>query len=174
MSRYLKPFSTPTSASTLLAQKRKAGPELQVMGFEDDPDAPQDLLSKLDRLAAETDRVAGTARPLRLPECSRWDATGATRPGAGVSTAESGRPGPSSSEDISRTRTGLSADATASSFQLDTNRHNSTSSANSMLLAEHHERVEATSASAAKRPAQSRFTRLLGKPSWLSESDTTG
>ncbi|SPO26563.1 related to HFM1 - DNA/RNA helicase [Ustilago trichophora] len=174
MSRYLKPFSAPTSAPTLLAQKRKVGTELQVMDFEDDPDAPQDLLSKLDRLAAETDRVAATARPLELPGYSRWDATGATRPGAGVSTAESGRPGPSSSEDISRTRTDLSADATASSFQLGSNRHNSASSTNSMALAENHECVEATSASAAKKPAQCRFTRLLGKPSWLSGSDTTG
>ncbi|SPO26839.1 related to HFM1 - DNA/RNA helicase [Ustilago trichophora] len=175
ISRYLKPFPTPpTSASTLLAQKRKAGVELQDMDFEDDPDAPQDLLSKLDRLAAETDRVAGTARPLKLPGYSRGDATGATRHGAGVNTSESGRPGPSCSEDSSRIRTDLGADAKASSFQLDTDRRNRMTSAESMLLAESQEHVEATSASAAKRPAQSRFTRLLGKPSWLSGSDNTG
>nr|DBA11282.1 TPA_inf: MER3 [Kalmanozyma brasiliensis] len=62
--RYLKPASTPSGSSTAITQKRKA--ELEP-ALAYDLEAPQDLLSRLDRQEAEYDRMHGTTQPLQMP-----------------------------------------------------------------------------------------------------------
>ena len=160
-------FVSPTSASKVIAQKRKAESELSDIDFEDDPNAPQDLLSRLDRLTAEVDRAASITQPLVMPQRQRDAArmeeeqddmaTGATEPA---------RPRLRAAELLGRARSRIGSDAGASNFRFGTG--GQTSSASPF-----NEAADSTSTVTVNRPAQRRFLSNLDKPSWLGGSDAS-
>ncbi|SNX84863.1 related to HFM1 - DNA/RNA helicase [Melanopsichium pennsylvanicum] len=149
------------------AQKRKAPLDLEL---EDDPDAPRDLLSKLDRLAAEADRIAGSSEPLVMPIRRQDELASAreARTGDSNNVASPSRPARSSIELLSRASSSLGASAGARLI-----RPNSASGASSSLPAEPLGLHGRPSAPSVQRPAQNRFLKRLGAPSWLDGSDAT-
>ena len=160
MSRYLRPASTLTSTPALVAQKRKADLDLEVADLEDDLDGPQDLLSRLDRLDAETDRLAGIPRPLQMPP----------RPRAPIHDAYEGGlkdgdlPSLESFQDRSPACSGMESGTEISRPHFGPVPAPPTSD----------EHAAEPASPALQRPAQHRFLKLVGRPSWLGSSDTTG
>lgn len=160
--RCSNPFIKPASILEVLRQKRKADESLF-----DAMDDTEDFLSRLDRLSENADRVAGVAKPLEMPRRTLQlpSRSEATRKATETTSSNRLR----AIELLESTRSSTDAEAATQSSQ-----HRVESWANAQRtqapqFMETHS--EGSSASVVGRPAQSRFLKSLGTPSWLSGSD---
>ncbi|CBQ73764.1 related to HFM1-DNA/RNA helicase [Sporisorium reilianum SRZ2] len=173
LSRYLKPVGTPSGGSGTLSHKRKADLDLMI-----DAEAPQDLLSRLDRQDAEYEQVFGMPDALMMPSRKRAGSTSASaalgissagmRASASESLQQERR---STAELLARARSDFGAEAVPRVPPLRNVARNYGSSASSQPSAGSFEAHGGPSTPSAERPAQRRFLKALSPPRWLNNGD---
>jgi len=162
--RCSNPFTKPASALDVLRQKRKADESLF-----DAMDETEDLLSRLDRLSENADRSAGVAKPLEMPRRTLQLPSRSEANRKATETTPSNRL--RAIELLESTRPSTDAKAATQSSQDRVESWASSQRINPPRLMETSTHSEGSSASVVGRPAQSRFLKSLGTPSWLSGSD---
>lgn len=171
---YLRPTSESKDASSGIPQKRKADRELEELICEDDPEAPQDLLSRLDRLTAEADRVTGTERRLRVPVHLSVNLSATDDGSKSASVFNPLQSDLSSSELLARARQGMEVEPSVlpkSWHQHGADSRDGAPGPSTMTYGPIlHEGPTEPLQRVTQRPAQSRFVRSLGQPPWFNSS----
>ncbi|SOV07340.1 related to HFM1 - DNA/RNA helicase [Ustilago sp. UG-2017a] len=163
-----EPFAMPTSASSLISQKRKASETII-----EDYDGPQDLLSQLDRLTAAEESTAGTILPLQVPEHSGGGFMGGERASKDASATESRGRIRALDDELGRDASysqHLTQEATRTSL-LGGHQWRQASGTRSALADKPHERPQPCPTVTNERPPQRRFLKSLDPPSWRTDSD---
>ncbi|SYW80064.1 uncharacterized protein UBRO2_03332 [Ustilago bromivora] len=158
----------PTSASSLISQKRKASETII-----EDYDGPQDLLSQLDRLTAAEESTAGTIMPLQVPEHSGGGFMGGERASKDASATESRGRIRALDDELGRDASysqHLTQEATRTSL-LGGHQWRQASGTRSALSDKPHERPQPCPTVTNERPPQRRFLKSLDPPSWRTDSD---
>lgn len=167
MGRYLQPFPMPSSESSALSQKRKAGFEPR-----DDATVTQGLLSRLIEQDAEFDRVFGDQDALQMPFARKDGFTSASLPRRGADTREVPGASHGSIDELrAHAHTHLPTDVhergrDVSSARMTGSHEQGPSSRPLASLVD-----EAQFSPPIERPPQRRFLKDLSLPAWL---DSTG
>lgn len=163
-----KPVAPPTNASMLFSHKRKAD---EASG-DDNSEAPDDLLSRLDRLYAEHDKAVGVAQLLNTSACARDRFASGSRSHMGENAAIPFHSNRSSAiHGFDTAHPSMGEDATEASLQLANVRCNCGPVVDTTSIAQSPELLQRVASSISERPAQRRFLRTLDNPPWLAGSD---
>ncbi|TKY85335.1 hypothetical protein EX895_005497 [Sporisorium graminicola] len=167
MQRYLKPVGTPFGEPSVLSHKRKA-----ILDRFIDAEAPQNLLSRLDRQESEYDRAFDTADALQMPDRHRGGAPSAAQ-GSSASAMAIGswQQGRSTAERLVRARSGLRSEAVPRMPPLGGVAYDNRSHTSRQVPAEAFEVHGGKPTPSAERPAQRHFLRAIGPPQWLNNDD---